>query len=98
MQMIIHAARQRVADAAHLVEIRDPGTHDALQATEVLQQRAPLGRPEARHRFEHRLVVALGAPAAMARDREPMRLVADALDEPRGRRMGLGDAPVTAVP
>jgi hypothetical protein len=47
MQMFVDAARQRVADAAHLGEISDPRRHDALQAAEVLQQRAPFGRPEA---------------------------------------------------
>ena len=38
MQVIIKASRQRRADSCYLRQIRDPGTHDALQPTEVLEQ------------------------------------------------------------
>ena len=46
VQVLVDAARERGADAAHLREIGDPGAHDALQAAEMLQQRASLRRPE----------------------------------------------------
>ena len=45
MQVLVDAARERRADAAHLRQIGDAGAHHALQPAEVLQQRAALGRP-----------------------------------------------------
>src|SRR2546429_8429491 len=81
MQVIIKTSRQRRSDSRHLGEVRYPGTHHPLQAAEVLQKRAPLRGPEARHDFQNRLVITARALAAMAADREAMRFVADSLNE-----------------
>src|SRR5579863_6216915 len=83
VQVIIKTSGERRADSRHLSEIRHPGTHHALQPPEVLEQGAALGGAQARHDFQHRLVVAPGAFAPMAGDGEAVGLVADSLNEPQ---------------
>ena len=85
MEVIIKTSRQGCPDSGHLFEVGDPGAHDALEPTEVLQQLATLGGPKSRHDLQHRFVIATRALAPMSRDRESMRLIPDALDEARGR-------------
>ena len=83
MQMIIKGARQRCPDPADRLQVVDPRTHQALYAAEVTQQRTPLRRTQAGNRFQHGFVVTARAPLAMTGDREAMRLVAYALDDPQ---------------
>src|SRR5258708_13658275 len=90
MQVIIKASGERRADSCDLVEIRHARAHDALQATEVLEQRPSLRGPESRDGFQHRLVVAARAALAMSADREAVSLIAYALNEPCRRRVALG--------
>ena len=81
MEVIIKASRERCPDSRHLLEVGHPGAHHSLQSPEVLQELAPLGRAESRNHLEHGLVIAAGALAPVARDREPVRLVANPLDQ-----------------
>src|SRR5260370_13308963 len=97
VQMIIKASSQCRPDSGDLFEVGDAGAHHALQPSEVLQELPPLGRAQSRNGFEDRLVVAAGPLAPVTGDREAMRFVANALYQPRCRRMrlwnvGLGDA------
>src|SRR5215831_7689122 len=61
VQMIINVSRERRTDTRDFLDVGDPGSHDLLQAAEVLEQGAAPGRAEPRHRFQHRLVVAARA-------------------------------------
>ena len=90
MQVIIKASRQGCPDSRDLLEVRHPRTHYALQTAKVLEQLTPLGRPKAGHHFEHRFVVTLRTLTSMARDGKAVRLIANALHEPRRWRMRLG--------
>src|SRR5436190_24248728 len=85
MQVIIKTSHQRRSDSRHLGEVRYPGANHPLQAAEVLQQSAPLRRPQSRHDYQNRLVITARALAAMTAEREAMRFVADSLNE-AGRR------------
>jgi hypothetical protein len=82
MQVIIKASRQGCPDSGHLLEVRDSRAHHTLKTPEVLEQLTPLGRPESRHHFEHRFVIAAGTLTPVARDGEAVSLVANTLDEP----------------
>jgi hypothetical protein len=64
-----------------LLEVGDAGAHDTLKASEVLEQLAPLRGPQTRHDLQDRLVVAPGAFAPVPRDREPVSLVPDTLNQ-----------------
>ena len=81
MEVIIKASRERCPDSRNLLEVRHPGAHHSLQSPEVLQELPPLGRPQSGDHLEHRLVVAPGALAPVAGDREPVSLVADPLNQ-----------------
>jgi hypothetical protein len=81
MEVIIKASSQGCPDSRHLFEVGDPGAHDALESAEVLQQFATLGRAKSRHDLQHRFVVATCTLTPMARDRESMRLVPNALNQ-----------------
>src|SRR6266481_3092218 len=81
VQMAIDALGERAADALHLGDVVDRRRLHAAQPAEMLDQRlAPL-RADAGDLVEHRGGARLGAPRAMADDREAVRLVADRLDE-----------------
>ena len=82
MEVIIKTSRQGCPDSGDLLEIRDPCAHDSLQTPEVLQQLAPLRRPQAGHHFEHRFVVTLRTLPSVTGDGEAVRLVPNALHEP----------------
>ncbi len=88
MQVIINDLRQCRADSFGLCKIGDPCLEHALQPTEVLQQIAALGRPQARDGFEYRLLMAARAFAPMSLDREAVRFVPHALDQ--AQRQGVG--------
>jgi hypothetical protein len=75
------------ADAVYFRKIVNAGSRNALQAAELAQQFAPFARPESRNRFEHGLRTRFGAPRAVSRNRESMRLVANALDQMQRRRI-----------
>ena len=60
----------------------------ARQAAERRQQRPAPARPDARHVVELRSQIAHRPRAAMKRDREAMRFVADALDQQQRRIVG----------
>src|SRR6185437_11703144 len=97
MEVIIKTSSQRCAYSGDLLEVRDAGAQYALEAAEMLQQRAPLGWAQARDGLQHRFVVAAGPLTPVSGDREAVRLVAHALDQPRCWRMRfryarLGDA------
>lgn len=79
MQVIIKASGERCPDSGNLLEVSNAGAHDTLQSPEVLEELAALRRTQPRDDFQHRFVVTPRAFAAVAGDREPMRLVADAL-------------------
>ncbi len=81
--MIINVSRERRADTRNLFEVGDTGAHHALQAAEVFQQRAALGRPQSRNRLQHRFVITARAFSQVTGDSKSVRLVADALDQPR---------------
>ena len=85
MEVIIKASRQGCPDSGHLLEVGDARAHDTLKSSEVLEQLATLGGPEAGHHLEHGLVVATGTFAPVAGDGEPVGLIANPLDE-AGRR------------
>src|SRR5579875_646690 len=89
MQVIIDGPRERRADALDLDEFCHTRLEHTLQSAEVLEERTPLRRPEARDSLEDRFAVAAGAAAAMSRDREAVRLVAHALDEAQRGRVRL---------
>ena len=78
-------------DSGDLFEIGHAGAHHPLQSAEVLQQLAPLGRTESWNGFQDGFVVAARALAPVTGDRETMRLVADALDQPGCGRVSCGD-------
>src|SRR5579872_3787720 len=92
MQVIIKASGERRPDSGDLLEIGGAGTQYALHATEMLQERPPLRRPETWYGFQHRFVITARALAPMAGDREAMRLVPYPLHEPRGGRVSLRNA------
>src|SRR5579862_4924490 len=83
VQVIIKASCECCADSGDFLEVCGPGAQHALHAAEMLEQGPALGWAETRHCLEHRLVVAAGALAAVAGDGKAMRLVPDALNEPR---------------
>ena len=79
MEVLINYLGEIAPEAAYLYEIVDTGTQNPLQAAELLQQFASLHRAQARNGFEYRLAVAFRPLSPVARNREPMRLVAHAL-------------------
>ena len=89
MEVIIKTLGKRRADTGDSFEVSGAGAQDPLQSPEMAQQGATLGGPQSRYRLQYRFVVAARPPAAVARDGKPMRLIADALNEPRGGRVGL---------
>src|SRR6185437_16090081 len=89
VEVIIKRPCQCRSDTGHLGEVRHAGAHHPLQAAEMGEQRPAFGRPEPRNRLQHRLIVAARALAPMAGDRKTMRLVANALDQPRRGRVRL---------
>src|SRR5450755_4030397 len=89
VEVIIKTPRERCADTGNLLEVGRTGAQHALQAAEMPQQSAALRGAQARHRLEHRLVIAARAPAAVTADREAVRFIADPLYEARGGRMRL---------
>src|ERR1700733_12091645 len=89
VEVIIKISRERGTDTGDCLEVGGASAQDALQTSKVPQQSAPLGRAKSRNRLQDRLIVTTRAAAAMATDREAMRFVAGALDDPRGGRARL---------
>src|SRR5688572_25812689 len=83
MQVIINVSRERSADPCDFLYVRHSRAHDLLEAAKVLEQRAALRGAEPRYRLQHGFVVASRPFAPMAGNGEAMRLVANALDQPR---------------
>ena len=78
---LLDPLRQSGADAGHRGEIRNGGLAHAPHASEPTQQRALLGRADPFDVVENALHGAFRADLLVVGDREPMRLVADPLDE-----------------
>ena len=76
---------QAPADARHGRDLLDRRLADPLDRAEHLEQLALALRPDARQVVERRPDGPLGAQVAVVGDREPVRLVAQALDEVQGR-------------
>ena len=81
MEVIIDVSRERCANSRNLFEIGDAGPHYTLQSTEVGKQCAAARGAEARHGFQHGLVVTFRSLATVTGDGETMCFVADALHE-----------------
>src|SRR5580693_5317807 len=81
MEVFIDHLGEFSPEAANLDEIIDAGTQYPLEAAELLQQLAPLHRPEPRNGFENRLAMTLGALFAVSCDCKTMRFVAHALNQ-----------------
>ena len=79
--MLEDRQRKRGSDAGCAREILDSGAQHTLQAAELLQERAAAGRAETCNRFQHRGLPRPGTTAAVAADREPVRLIPHALDQ-----------------
>jgi hypothetical protein len=89
MKMIIEAPRKRRADPCDLLEFCHARTQHTLQAAEMLEQRTPFRRAQARNALENRLTIPLGAPAAMTGNGETVCFVANSLDQPQRGRVRL---------
>src|ERR1700689_4959356 len=83
VEVIIKALCECCPDTSDLFEIRSAGAQHALQSAEVAQQGTALGGAQSRHGLENRFVIAAGAATAVATDGEPVRLIADTLQEAR---------------
>ena len=70
----------------HRGDLLDRRLADALDRAEDLEQLALALRPDAGQVVERRADGPLGAQVAVVRDREPVRLVAEPLDEVQRRR------------
>ena len=81
MEVFIDHLGEFPPEAANLNKIIDAGTEYPLETAELLEQFAPLDRPESRNGFENRLAVAFCALFAVSCDCKTMRLVAHALNE-----------------
>jgi hypothetical protein len=73
--------RQRPAHPGHPREVVDARRLHALQAAEVGEQRLPLLRADAGDLLQRRRRPRLRPAGAMTLDREPVRLVADLLQQ-----------------
>ncbi len=79
---------QRRPDAGRPREVLDSGAQHTLQTAELPEQRAASRGSESGNRFQHRGLARPRAAPAMAADREPVRLVARALDQVQCLRVG----------
>src|SRR5690348_6546049 len=85
MDLAAYFARQ----AGHRLELLAGGGEEPLRRAEVLQQRSLASRADSGQGIEDRAFEhAAVATAAVVVDREPMRLVADPLQQPRGFGVG----------
>src|SRR5690606_31072477 len=85
MEGRVDAFGQFPADALYLHEFLDAGPRQSAQAAEVAQQGRPAACADARDFLKGTRLARLLATAAMAGDRETVRLVADRLHQVRGR-------------
>src|ERR1051325_1790665 len=79
--MPVDALRERPADAFDLGDVVDRRRLHAAQAAEVLDQRLPALRADARDLVQHRGGARLAAARAVPDHGEAVRLIADRLDE-----------------
>jgi len=84
MQVLVDAGRKLRADPRYGFELGDACAQHSLQAPEMLEQLAPLHRPQARNGVEHRLLMTPRAPFAVTGDRESMSFIAHTLNEVQG--------------
>src|SRR5690606_24405223 len=92
----VDRARELGADARQLLDLLDRGLPERGDGSEVPQQRADPRVAEARHLGEDRADVALAA-LALVRDREAVRLVAQALHEVERLRRARQDHGIVVV-
>src|SRR5262245_55746035 len=71
-------------DARHLRNLFAARTTQRRDTAEVSEQFAPPLRPDTGDALQLRLTTRLAAPRAMSGDREPMRLIADVLQQMHG--------------
>src|SRR5438046_2481786 len=81
VEKVIDLAGGLGADPRHLGEIGESGTLDRLERPKVTKQRALAGRPDAGDLLQTRLADIAPSPRAVRPDGEPVRLVAQPLDE-----------------
>src|SRR5690242_7759192 len=83
----VDAFGQLSTDPTDLHEFLDARLRQAAEATEVFEQRRAPARADAGDLLQRTRFARPLAPAAVTRDREPVRLVAHRLHEVRGRRL-----------
>src|SRR5438309_4637496 len=85
VQLGVDGAGRLRGYAGHAFQLLLRGGEKALRRSEVLQERAPACRPDALELVEDRRERARVAPLAVEADREPVRLVPDALQQLQSR-------------
>ena len=85
MQVIIDDRRQHCADSLGLCQVFGASAQYALQAAEMPQQFAPLGRPQTRYGFEDGFLMTARAALAVSGDGKAMRFIAHPLDDAQSR-------------
>src|SRR5882672_7154931 len=81
MELPVDLLGELAADALHLRQVFHARTHHALQSAEPRQQLFAALRAHSRNALEARGGAPLGAPRPVPRDRKPVRLVANVLDQ-----------------
>src|ERR1700749_4382083 len=81
MEKVINPSCCLVADAGDLAQVGHRGPFDRLQRSEMTQQGALAGRPDAGDLLQAALTDVAAAALAVRADGEPMRLVAQTLHE-----------------
>src|SRR6185437_1206928 len=88
MQLRMNAFGQRVRDAGHARKIFDACRLHRFQSAEMREERLPALRADAADLLQRRRIARLGAPRAMALDREAMCLVANLLQQVQAGMIG----------
>src|SRR4051794_7215407 len=81
MEEIVDSPRHIGVDAGDLHQIASRGALDRLECSKMSQQRALAGRPNTLDLLQPGLTDVAAPPRAVRADREPVRLVAQPLDE-----------------
>src|SRR6185312_16939004 len=79
--MVMNLLRQGAGDSGHRFDVLERCCTNRTGAAKMVQQRTLAGRADARHLVERRAGDVGGAPGAVRADGEPVRLVAQALEE-----------------
>ena len=88
MELPVDALGQRPADSGNSRQVVDAGVLHAPESAEMREQRTPPGRADAGDHLQGRRRARLAAPRAMALDREPMRFVANLLQQVQSGMIG----------